>query len=183
VATMAFDSLRFARRLTEAGVPERQAEAQAELMAEAFGFYASNIVTRDYLDAVLRAEFKEQEHRFERIDARFDRMEARFEQIDRRFEKMEARFDQIDHRFEQMEARFEQIDRRFEQMEARFEQIDRRFELIDGSLEKIDGRFDKMDRRFLQLDSLRTQSTLHSFMLGLIVLVQVVPQLQAWFAT
>ncbi|HBM82527.1 MAG TPA: DUF1640 domain-containing protein, partial [Halieaceae bacterium] len=53
MATLAFDSLRYARRLREAGVPEPQADAQAELMAEAFGFYADNIVTRDYLDAVL----------------------------------------------------------------------------------------------------------------------------------
>lgn len=45
MTTLAFDSLRYARRLRDAGVPESQAEAQAELMAEAFGFYADNVVT------------------------------------------------------------------------------------------------------------------------------------------
>jgi hypothetical protein len=61
MGTLAFDSLQYARRLKAAGVPEQQAEVQAELMAEAFGFYADNIVTRDYLDAALRAAFAEQD--------------------------------------------------------------------------------------------------------------------------
>ncbi len=110
MATLAFDSLRYARRLRDvavrrSGVPEPQAEVQAELMAEAFGFYADNIVTRDYLDAVLGASSSENKQRFD--------------QIERRLEKLEP---------------------------------------------------------------LRIQVTLHSFMLGLIVLVQVVPQLQDWFS-
>ena len=37
--SMTFDSLRYARRLKTAGVPEPQAEAHAEAMAEAFGFF------------------------------------------------------------------------------------------------------------------------------------------------
>ena len=112
MTTLAFDSLRYARRLREVGVPEPQAEVQAELMAEAFGFYADNIVTRDYLDAVVGASSSDSEQRFAQVGLRFD-------QIERRLEKLEP---------------------------------------------------------------LRIQAALHSFMLGLIVLVQVVPQLQAWFA-
>tara|TARA_R100001480_G_scaffold18171_1_gene27525 strand:- start:756 stop:1160 length:405 start_codon:yes stop_codon:yes gene_type:complete len=131
VATLAFDSLRYARRLREAGVPEPQADAQAELMAEAFGFYADNIVTRDYLDAVLRAGFGEQAQRFERIETRLNTLEARLDTLDAR-------------------------------------------------LDKLDARFDKFDARLEKLEPLRIQATLHSFMLGLIVVVQVVPQLQAW---
>ncbi len=124
MATLAFDSLRYARRLREAGVPEPQADAQAELMAEAFGFYADNIVTRDYLDAVLRAGFGEQAQRFERIETRLDTLETR--------------------------------------------------------LDRLEIRLDKLEARLGKLEPLRTQATLHSFMLGLIVVVQVVPQLQAW---
>ena len=131
MATLAFDSLRYARRLREAGVPEPQADAQAELMAEAFGFYADNIVTRDYLDAVLRAGFGEQAQRFERIETRLNTLEARLDALDAR-------------------------------------------------LDKLDARFDKFDARLEKLEPLRIQATLHSFMLGLIVVAQVVPQLQAW---
>ena len=36
MAAIAFDTLKFARKLKAAGVPEPQAEAQAEIMAEAF---------------------------------------------------------------------------------------------------------------------------------------------------
>lgn len=79
MGTLAFDSLQYARRLRATGVPEQQAEVQAELMAEAFGFYADNIVTRDYLDASLRAAFAEQETRIEvRLAEQDARLEKRF---------------------------------------------------------------------------------------------------------
>jgi hypothetical protein len=52
---------------------ESQADVQAGLMAEAFGFYADNIVTRDYLDATLRAAMTELEARLEaKLDARLN---------------------------------------------------------------------------------------------------------------
>ena len=65
MAAIAFDTLRFARRLIEAGVPDRQAEVQAELMAEAFLYNVDSVVTKDYLDARLG----EQEAR---IEAKFN---------------------------------------------------------------------------------------------------------------
>lgn len=69
MADMAFDTLHYARRLKAVGVPEQQAEVQAELMAEAFGFYVNNLVTRDYLDA----RFAEQDAC---IDLKFARLES-----------------------------------------------------------------------------------------------------------
>ena len=114
MATLAFDSLRFARRLRDAGVPEPQADAQAELMAEAFGFYADNILTRDHFEAVLDAK----------LDARFAQQDAKF-------------------------------DKRFAEQDAKFE-----------------SRFSKLERA----------SFLHTWMLGILVIVLVVPQLQTWLA-
>ncbi|MEQ9394765.1 hypothetical protein [Haliea sp.] len=87
MATLAFDSLKYARRLKDAGVPESQAEVQAELMAEAFGFYADNIVTKEYLDIALRAAFAEQDATFEK----------RFAAIDQRFASIDQRFVDIEH--------------------------------------------------------------------------------------
>tara|TARA_R110002110_G_scaffold96839_2_gene249080 strand:- start:11634 stop:12014 length:381 start_codon:yes stop_codon:yes gene_type:complete len=89
---LAFDTLQYARRLKSAGVPEQQAEVQAELMAEAFGFYADNLVTRDYLDARLDALES-------RISQRFAEQDARWEQ---RFSEQDARFEQ---RFSSHEVR------------------------------------------------------------------------------
>jgi len=110
MTTMAFDTLRYARRLREAGVPEPQANVQAELMAEAFGFYADNLLTKDYFHEVLDARFAEQEAR---LDAKLAEQEFRF-----------------------------------------------------------DARFARQDRILM----------LHTWMLALITVVLVVPQLQAWFA-
>ena len=70
MAAIAFDTLRFARRLIEAGVPDRQAEVQAELMAEAFVFNMDSVVTKDYLDARLA----EQDAKF---DAKFAVLESK----------------------------------------------------------------------------------------------------------
>jgi len=91
VSSLAFDSLRFARRLREAGVPDQQAEAQAELMAEAFGFYVDNLVTKDYLDV-----------RLSELDTRLQEMDAR---IDRRFSEQEVR---LEARFAQQDVYIEQ---------------------------------------------------------------------------
>ena len=146
MTTMAFDTLRYARRLKEVGVPESQAEVQAELMAEAFGFYADNLLTKDHFTEVLNARFAEQDAR---IEARFAEQDAR---IETRFGEQDAR---IDARFVEQDAKFEV---RFERLEARFVQID--------------ARFAKQDKALL----------LHSWMLGLILLALVVPQLQDWLA-
>jgi hypothetical protein len=65
VAAIAFDTLKFSRRLKDVGVPEQQAEAQAELMAEACVFNMDSLVTRDYLEAVLDARFAQQDAKME----------------------------------------------------------------------------------------------------------------------
>jgi hypothetical protein len=98
MSTLAFDSLKFARRLKEAGVPDKQAEAQAEVMAETFGFYVDNLVTRDYLDA----RFAEQDAR---IDARLAEQEGRIEaRFARQDLQIEQRFSRIDVKLNAMAA-------------------------------------------------------------------------------
>ncbi len=84
MAAIAFDTLKAARRLKEAGVPEAAAEAHAEIMAEAFVFNMDTLVTQDYLDA-----------RFAEHDARMDQklgaLEAR---IDQKLGSLETSMDQ-----------------------------------------------------------------------------------------
>ncbi len=87
MAAVAFDTLKFARRLKEAGVPEAQAEAQAELMSEAFVFNMDALVTRDYLDERLDRSFESVN---QRIDAVESRMEEGFARHERRFERLET---------------------------------------------------------------------------------------------
>lgn len=78
MAALAFDTLKFARPLKEVGVPEEQAEAQAELMAEAFVYNMDTLVTKDYLEETLDARFAAQDLRLEK---RFAEIELRFERL------------------------------------------------------------------------------------------------------
>lgn len=105
MAAIAFDTLKFARKLKDAGVPENQAEAQAEIMAEAFLLNMDALVTTDYLDA----RFAEQDAR---MDTRFAELDAR---MDTRFAEQDAR---IDVRFTDLDARFARIDVRFAEMDC-----------------------------------------------------------------
>jgi hypothetical protein len=64
MAAVAFDSWRFIRRLTEAGVPDDLAQAHAEATREAFLAGIDTLVTKDYLDARLAELRLESEARF-----------------------------------------------------------------------------------------------------------------------
>ncbi|QIB65982.1 hypothetical protein [Kineobactrum salinum] len=123
-------------------MPEHQAEVQAELMAEAFGFYADNLLTRDHFTEVFNARLGEigvlMDHRFTRLDARF---EERCSGIETHFDK----------RFSDVETRFDQ---RCSQMESGFER-----------------RFARFDRTLY----------LHTWMLGVVLAVMTLPQMQGWW--
>jgi hypothetical protein len=111
MAAIALDTLQFARRLIAAGVPEKQAETQAELMAEAFVYNMDSLVTKDYLDARFSVQGAEIDTRFGAqgagIDARFTAQDAR---IDARFSKLEGglqeRFASIDVQFAEIKGEF-----------------------------------------------------------------------------
>jgi hypothetical protein len=114
MAAIAFDTLQFARRLMAAGVPEKQAETQAELMAEAFVYNMDSLVTKDYLDARFSAQGAEIDARFSAQDARIDaRFSAQDTRIDARFSKLEAglheRFTVSDQRFASIDVQFAEI--------------------------------------------------------------------------
>jgi len=161
MSSAGFDTLRFSRGLREAGVPEELADRQAELMAEAFSAFADKLVTKDYFSEVLAARLSEQtalldQRMAERVAEQDAKFEARFTEFDQKFE---ARFTELDQKFE---ARFTELDQRFEP----------RFATIDARFAGPDARFARLERTLL----------LHTWMLGLITVVQVVPQLQAWLA-
>lgn len=100
MAAVAFDTLKCARRLKAAGYTDKQAEVQAEIMAEAFVFNMDALVTKDYLDA----RFAEQEAR---IDSKFSEQDAR---IDGRFSEQDAR---IDSKFAHIDVQFAEIKGQF----------------------------------------------------------------------
>ncbi len=52
MSTITFDTLKFARRLKEAGVPEKHAEAEADALAEIFELHAKDLSTKGNLQQV-----------------------------------------------------------------------------------------------------------------------------------
>ena len=188
MSTLAFDSLRYARKLRDAGVPEPQADVQAELMAEAFGFYAENILTRDHFTEVLNSRFGEFGAQ---MDARFTELEARF---DKRFTELDAKFDKrfteldakFDKRFTEQDARF---DKRFAEQDAKFDkrfaEQDVRFNKIELGIDNLEERMDRVGGCVEQLTALtvkveRTQFV-HTWTLGVGVAALLVPQLNSMF--
>ncbi len=78
-----FDTLKFVRRLEQVGVPSEQAEAQAEVLTEAFNVNLEELVTKDFL----AAEFaKERAY----IDTRFAEERAH---TDTQFAKVQAQLE------------------------------------------------------------------------------------------
>jgi hypothetical protein len=132
MGAIAFDTLQYARKLKKAGVPDSQAEAQAEIMGEAFLLNMDALVTKDYLDA----KFAEQDARMEaRMDVRFAEVDARFVDMDAR---MDARFAEMDTRFDRLESRIEaQMDVRFAKVDTRFAEMDGKFRLLTWMLAAV----------------------------------------------
>lgn len=56
MSTITFDTLKFANTLKEAGVPDRQAEAESRALADAFASNSSELVTKGDLN-LLEAKF------------------------------------------------------------------------------------------------------------------------------
>ncbi len=50
MATVTFDTLKFVRTLKAAGIPDKQAEAEAEAISEALEVNIKDLVTKEYLD-------------------------------------------------------------------------------------------------------------------------------------
>jgi hypothetical protein len=81
MATIAFDTLKFSKRLKDAGVPERQAEAEAEALAEVLEVNLKDLATKEDLAreiAMVRKDLEWMENRVtERFDARLAALEQR----------------------------------------------------------------------------------------------------------
>jgi hypothetical protein len=56
MATMTFDTLKFANKLKSAGVPDKQAEAEAEALSEVLEINLKELVTKEHLDIKLQQE-------------------------------------------------------------------------------------------------------------------------------
>ncbi len=56
MTTVTFDTLKFVRTLKAAGIPDKQAEAEAEAISEALEVNLKDLVTKEYLDVKFQQE-------------------------------------------------------------------------------------------------------------------------------
>ncbi len=85
MSTVAFDTLAYANRLKEAGVPPEQAEAHVTAQADFLTQHIlSEVATKDDL-RTLKSDLKGE------MDARFGEVDLRFERVDTRFAELETR--------------------------------------------------------------------------------------------
>ena len=103
-----FDTLKYVRRLERAGMSLELAEAQAEVLTEAFNVNLDQLVTKDYFEGRMTARFSEQDARIDKLFAEQGaRFEKRFAEQDAKFEKrfaeqrayMDVKFAEIDAKF------------------------------------------------------------------------------------
>jgi len=94
MALSTFDTLKFVRRLTAAGVPAQQAEVQAEVLTEAFNVNLDALVTKDFLAARFAEQGASIDTRFAEhnasIDTRFAEQNA---SIETRFAEQNGKID------------------------------------------------------------------------------------------
>jgi len=126
---------------------------------------------RTQAEAIARGTVQMQAQHFDTLVTR-EHFDHTMERIDQRFGGVDNHFKSIDTRFESIEKQFDAVDKRFDGVDKRFEGIDKRFEGIDKRLNALTG----------ELAPMKAQLTLHTWMMGLIIIVLVVPQLQQWFA-
>ena len=64
MAAIAFDTLQCTDRLISAGMPERQARMQSEIMSEAFIHNVDALVTKDFLEKCLELQDEKTDGKF-----------------------------------------------------------------------------------------------------------------------
>lgn len=93
MAVVTFDTLKFANTLKAAGVPEKQAEAQASAFAEVMHVNLKDLVTKDDLDRGLG------DLKTEVLRAVLDLRSELSVQIDSSEKKLNAKIDNMDTKF------------------------------------------------------------------------------------
>ena len=77
MAAITFDTLKYANRLKAAGVPDKQAEAEAEVLSEALEVNLKELVTKEDLHREMESLRRDIDARFVQVDSRFVQLEQR----------------------------------------------------------------------------------------------------------
>ena len=117
-----FNSLSYATRLVDAGVPRDQAEVHALVLQSVYDEEHKQYATKaDFLE--LRQEVKEQilhlEMKTDRIEAKTDQLEIKTDRIEAKTDQLELKTDRIEAKMNQIEAKTNQIEVKLTEVEAK----------------------------------------------------------------
>ncbi len=144
MAIATFDTLKFANTLKAAGVPDKQAEAEAAAFAEVIQVNFKELATREDLARLgsdLRHEMKEMEYR---LNAKIDGVAAKLDaKIDGVAAKLDAKIDgvaaKLDAKIDGVAAKLDaKIDGVAAKLDAKISALDAK---LEKSLSGIDGQF------------------------------------------
>ena len=173
--SMAFDTLKTAKRLGEAGFEVAQAESLADILGESV---IDKLATKDDLGDLEKRLSREIKTLDTKIDTVEDRLTAKIDQVD---ERLTAKIDQVDERLtakidqvnERLSAKIDQVD---ERLSAKIDQVDERLTAkIDHVEERLTAKIEKQGIDVgkqiadLKADIAVGQNSLQRWMIGLII--------------
>ncbi len=78
----AFNTLKFANRLKNAGVPPAQAEAEAEILSEVFELNLQGLVTKEDLHHEMSNLRKDMDLKIDKLDFKIEKLDAKLERLE-----------------------------------------------------------------------------------------------------
>ncbi len=122
-----FNSLSYATRLVDAGVPRDQAEVHALVLQSVYDEEHKQYATKaDFLE--LRQEVKQQilhlEVKTDRIEAKTDQLEIKTDRIEAKMNQIEAKTDQLEIKTDRIEAKMNLIEAKTNQIEAKINEVE-----------------------------------------------------------
>ena len=132
-----FNSLSYATRLVDAGVPRDQAEVHALVLQGVYDEEHKQYATKaDFLE--LRQEVKQQilhlEVKTDRIEAKTDQLEIKTDRIEAKMNQIEAKTDQLELKTDRIEAKMNLIEAKTNQIEAKTNQIEAKINEVEVKL-------------------------------------------------
>ena len=115
-----FNSLSYATRLVDAGVPRDQAEVHALVLQSVYDEEHKQYATKaDFLE--LRQEVKQQ---ILHLEIKTDRIEAKTDQLEIKTDRIEAKTDQLELKTDRIEAKMNLIEAKTNQIEAKINEVE-----------------------------------------------------------
>ncbi len=159
MATVTFDTLKFANKLKAAGVADKHAEAEAEAIAEVIQLNFKDLVTKEDL----RHELKELEMR---LDAKLDRLEG----------KLMGEIGRLENKLVQLEGK---LTGEIGRLENKLVQLEGK---LIGEISRLEGKLmGETSRLSGELTEVRGEITLMKWMLGVLLTGVVSLVLKAFF--